>query len=262
MNPVNGCAGYVSGQRTIPELQPLVRRGLPRAAARAHSLEVSGSSRTKPEAHQRVREAVVGQQVDRPRRRRARSSEPPSARRSSPDTCRSPPPPRPDRAASAGSWPDPSTAPPSSSRPKFGSRPSATRGQMYSSDAPSSSSIVTRGPLPQRRPRRRDAVATGRVREPATAAAARGERQRQRRDHRDDEQRRADPAAAPAERVVRDRNAEQHDRGRRRRRRRRRSSATPPSRRAPAAKPRTFSHISDRRAGRQRRAAARRAAAR
>ncbi len=38
----------------------------------------------------------------------------------------------------------------SSSRANAGSRPSATRGRMYSSDAPSSSSITRRGPASRR----------------------------------------------------------------------------------------------------------------
>ena len=106
-------------------------------------------------------------------------------------------------------------APASSTRPKFGSRPAATRGQTYSSDAPSRSSSVMRGESP--RPAAAPSVtrrapsgsappapraAIGSASEPVIAI---------------DEQRRADPAAAPAERVVRDRDAEQHDRGRRRR---------------------------------------------
>ena len=101
--------------------------------------------------------------------------------------------------------------------------PAATRGQTYSSDAPSSSSIVTCGTAAldgggdeRHAPRAERRLA---------AAPARGDRQRERARHRDREQRGADPAAAPAERVVRDRDAEQHDRRRRRRARAEREAA-------------------------------------
>src|SRR3954469_17183179 len=74
-------------------------------------------------------------------------------------------------------------APPSRRRPKFGSRAAATRGQTYSSEAPSSSSIVIRGDSRRggslRRTRRapsggsppRPRAATGSSREPVIASA-------------------------------------------------------------------------------------------
>src|SRR4029077_16373172 len=111
----------------------------------------------------------------------------------------------------------------SSTRPKFGSRPAATRGSTYSSDAPSSSNITIRGVevdggVASGSPRARrgeGGVAGGGPPAPdgrPPAGAAGRDRQRQRADDGDGQQGGADPAASTAERVVRDRDPEQHDR--------------------------------------------------
>ena len=103
---------------------------------------------------------------------------------------------------------------------------------------------VTRGPPATPRADQRRVVRGPRLHRHGAAAAARRQRQRQRRDHRDREQRRADPAAAPAERVVRDGDREQHDGRRAWSRSRRPSCAARPVSPSAAPKPRTLSHIS------------------
>ena len=91
----------------------------------------------EPVAHERLREDVVGQHVERRAVGRAPGSAPPSARRSSAAAGRWPRSSRPARPASAAASPGGVAAPVSSTRPKLGSRPSATASEMWSSDAPS-----------------------------------------------------------------------------------------------------------------------------
>ena len=132
------------------------------------------------EVDEHVRETMVRQQIDRPvvaarvirsRRSHAVLRREHAGRDRGPDRI---------RAASAGSSPGPSTRRSRASRAKFGSRPSATRGQTYSSDAPSSSSMTTRGPATAGW--RRAARASARRRIRGDRRPARGERQRERRE--------------------------------------------------------------------------------
>ena len=218
------------------------RRGCSTAAARASVAEEFGSRLHEAEMDEDVREAMVGQQIERPvvaangifsaaiGRRSSQGYIPVATAAQTGSGLR-----RPDRREVHGRR-----------RFRAGARSSAAarraaRGQMYSSDAPSRRiSITTRA---RSTACGGDGAAVTRGGGAATAGPARRERQRQRSEDRDREKRRADAAAAPAERIVRGREAEQHHR---RRGRRRRAGRHPPRRDLAERRrsPSTFSHIS------------------
>ena len=92
-----------------------------------------------------MRKTVIGQQIDGTAVIPRVVRRPQSAPRSSTDTCRSPPPPRPDRAASAGPWPNPSPRLSRAAAQRLAAVPPPHGEARNRASAPSSSSIMTRG---------------------------------------------------------------------------------------------------------------------
>ena len=168
MKPFTTGAGCVSGQPITPTRAPRSLRMFQIGRA-SRSLAVCGFLGEKSERDERLRETVVGQQLDRRAAERA-IHRPRSGCRCRSDSGRSRSRSTPARPASAAAWPGAAPRPDRKSAPMFGRRPAATSGKMKSSDAPSN--ISMRHVRVRSMPARRSTI--GDRRAPATAAAAPG----------------------------------------------------------------------------------------
>ena len=142
MKPFTGGAGCVSGHPMKPTDTPASLRMLQSGRACSDRAVVRLFAQ-ETEPHERLREAVVGQQLERRIAGRARDTGPTRGCRWRPARGRSRRRSTPARPASASAWPGAARRRASKMRPKFGSRPSATAGEMTSSVAPSRARTMT-----------------------------------------------------------------------------------------------------------------------